>query len=259
MGIYEFNGEKYKQASKHQKEWGNKLIVELRLKGDEHILDLGCGDGALTEELATLVQDGFVTGIDASAGMIETAKKHVKNNLTFLRMDINNINYINKFDVIFSNAALHWVQNHEKLLQNSFVALKPNGRILWNFAGSGNCANFYEVIRKTIKEDKYKKYFIDFKWPWFMPSKSEYEKLVKPIGFSKIEITEENADRYFANADEIIRWIDQPSIVPFLTCVPDNAKDEFRNEVVNEMLQKTMQHDGTCFETFRRIKVNAVK
>ncbi len=73
MGTFEFDGEKYKKASRHQKEWGNKLISSLQLKGDETILDLGCGDGILIEQLSLLVPNGYVLGIDAFAGMIKTA------------------------------------------------------------------------------------------------------------------------------------------------------------------------------------------
>lgn len=63
MNTFEFDGEKYKKASKHQKEWGNSLISELSLNGNEQILDLGCGDGSLTEQLAQLVPNGSVLGI----------------------------------------------------------------------------------------------------------------------------------------------------------------------------------------------------
>ncbi len=74
MKTFEFDGEKYKAASTHQKEWGNDLISQLSLKGSEAILDLGCGDGVLTGQLALLVPEGTVLGIDSSVGMIETAK-----------------------------------------------------------------------------------------------------------------------------------------------------------------------------------------
>lgn len=160
MGTFEFSGEKYKQVSRHQKEWGNKLISELSLKGSESILDLGCGDGVLSEQLAQLVPQGDVLGIDASIGMIETAKE-------------------------------------------------------------------------------------------------EYERMVQNIGFAEVSVTEENADRYFVNADEMTGWLDQPSLVPFMKFLPDHTKEMFRKEVIEEMLEKTLQADGTCFETFRRIKVYA--
>lgn len=75
MKAYEFDGEKYKAASLHQREWGTSLISQLSLRGNEKILDLGCGDGSLTEQLSLLVPNGKVLGIDTSMGMINTAKK----------------------------------------------------------------------------------------------------------------------------------------------------------------------------------------
>ena len=259
MNAFEFDGEKYKKASRHQKEWGSSLIGELSLRGDEAILDLGCGDGGLTEELAQSVPAGHVLGIDASVGMIETAKKRKRGNLEFLQMDINDIDFENRFDVIFSNAALHWVKDHAKLLNNSLQALKGNGVLLWDFAGEGNCANFYTVVREQMRRKKYEPYFRDYEWPWYMPAKEEYEKLAAAAGFPTYDITEVNRDRYFADADEMIKWIDQPCIVPFLSILPDDVSTDFRDDVIQAMVERTQQKDGTCFETFRRIHVTAGK
>jgi len=162
MYTFEFDGEKYKKASKHQKEWGNSLIGELTLKGHETILDLGCGDGRLTEQLAQLVPNGSVLGTDGSAGMIETVKQRSRHNLVFTQMDINMIHFHNEFNVIFSNATLHWIKDHKKLLYNSFMALKEGGILLWDFAGDGNCSNFYAVVQEKIQDENYKPYFNNF-------------------------------------------------------------------------------------------------
>lgn len=70
---------------------------------------------------------------------------------------------------------------------------------------------------------------------------------------------EVNRDRYFSNEDEMIRWIDQPSIVPFLKYIPDKEKDIFRDEIIAEMKKRTQQSNGTYFETFRRLKIYAKK
>jgi len=259
MTTFEFNGEKYKQASKHQKEWGNRLISELEFNGDEVILDLGCGDGILTEQLSTLVPNGKVIGIDASIGMIEAAKKYEKNNLTFICKDINDMDFVNCFDVIFSNAALHWVKNHERLLKNVLVALKPNGIIRWNFGGEGNCSNFFDTVKTVMNWNAYKEYFVNFEWPWYMPSKEEYESLITNAGFNQVHVGFENADRYFSDSDEMTKWIDQPSLVPFIIHIPDRKKEDFRNTVVEMMINRTIQSDGRCFETFRRVDVKAIK
>ena len=75
---HEFDGKKYEKASAHQKEWGAKLISELSLKGNERVLDLGCGDGVNTALIAEALPNGEVVGIDASKGMIDTAKPKEK-------------------------------------------------------------------------------------------------------------------------------------------------------------------------------------
>lgn len=256
---HEFDGERYKLASKHQKEWGTKIISNLNLKGDETILDLGCGDGVLTKQIASLVPKGRAVGIDSSEGMISTAKELEGRNLSFQKMDIDLIEFKEQFDIIFSNATLHWIKDHKKLLKNCYSALKPGGSIRFNFAGQGNCSNFYKVIQNIISNEIYLKYFESFEWPWYMPSIEEYKKLVFETNFKEIEIWEENSDRFFENQDEMIRWIDQPSIVPFLKLVDTEDKDKFRNEVIEKMIHSTKQSDGRCFETFRRINIYAVK
>ena len=259
MGTFEFNGEKYRQASRHQKEWGSRLMAGLKLNGREAILDLGCGDGVLTDQLALLVPDGRVVGLDASEGMIQTAMQYKKDNLDFIHMDINEMDYTNEFDVIYSNAALHWVKDHVRLIRNVYKALKPGGIIQWNFAGNGTTEHFIHTVRALMKEDMYKEYFQDFDWPWFMPDRAGYDTLISDGGFSSVYVEEENADRYFSDTDELARWIDQPCIVPFLQCIPAQKKDRFRHDVIQAMIRRTKQPDGTCFETFRRIKVQVVK
>lgn len=260
MDKFEFNGVKYKKASEHQKEWGDKILSEFKLNGNEAILDLGCGVGVLTEKLSQLVPNGRVLGIDSSNGMIKEAQKIKKVNLAFLLQDINDIDYREEFDLIFSNATLHWIKDHKKLLFNCYRALKSKGSLRFNFAGSGNCANFFAIVREAMLEPDFRGFFRDFVWPWYMPEVKTYQKIVAASPFAKAKVWEENADRYFCNEKQMIAWIDQPSIVPFLKSIKDHkAQQQFRSFVVQEMIAKTKQADGRCFETFRRINVYAQK
>lgn len=252
---YEFDGKKYEKASVHQKEWGNKIISELKLSGNEKILDLGCGDGALTAKLAELVPDGSVLGIDASEGMLDTAKEKEKSNLKFQLMDINNINLSERFDLIFSNATLHWIQDHHKMWKTIKTLLTDKGTVRFNFAANGNCAHFFKIVQEAITLTEYKDYFSKFIWPWYMPNIDEYKKLLKKWSFSEIKVWEENKDRYFPDKKTIVGWINQPSIVPFLKYLPKDKKESFRELVINNVLNVTLQNNGTYFETFRRINV----
>jgi len=254
----DFDGEKYKAASKHQKEWGERLIKDLNLKGAEKIIDLGCGDGFLTKRMSDLVPTGSVLGIDSSASMIETAKKVETLNLRFQQLGIYDLDFEDEFDVAFSNAALHWVKDHDRMLENVRRALRPGGLVRFNFAGDGNCSNFFAVVREVMAMPRYQADFDAMEWPWYMPSVRDYEALVGRHLFSEWSVWMENADRLFSE-DEIVRWIDQPSIVPFLAMVKIDNKKAFRDEVVNRMLQKTRTLDGRYFEIFRRLNLRAKK
>jgi trans-aconitate methyltransferase len=256
---HEFNGEQYKQASTHQKEWGNKIIAAFKLKGDEHILDLGCGDGPLTAELAQLVPEGFVLGIDRSNNMIETARKLEMKNLSFRVLDINKMDFNNEFDVIFSNATLHWIKDHRRLLKNVYKAMRPNGVLRFNFGADGNCPNFIRIVQETMRLPEYRRYFIGFELPWYFPEPGQYETLVREFTFREAKVWGENADRYFPDAEAITKWIDQPSLVPFLEVISSHKKQGFRDYVVEKMIAATQQQDGRCFEPFRRINVWARK
>lgn len=92
-----------------------------------------------------------------------------------------------------------------------------------------------------------------------MPSKLQYMELISTVGFSSYTVEEVNRDRFFSGPGELIQWIDQPSIVPFIKYIPQELREAFRQEVIEETIEKTGQPDGTCFETFRRLKIHAKK
>lgn len=256
----DFDGEKYKRASDQQKAWGRTLICELALRGDERILDLGCGDGALTAELAALVPHGCVLGIDASGSMIETARKdHAGPNLKFRQLDINAIDFQAEFDVVFSNATLHWIRDHKTLLRNVFRSLKEHGAARLQFAGEGNCSNLIRILRDVISQERYAAPFRDFDWPWYMPAADEYREVLDEVPFAEKKVWGQNADKHFESPEAMTKWIDQPSLVPFLARLEGPDRQRFRDAVVERMISETMQQDGTCFETFRRINVLARK
>ena len=191
--------------------------------------------------------------------MIEAARSKAGKNLRFLLMDINELNYVEQFDVVFSNATLHWIKDHKRLLRNAGSALLKGGRLRFNFAGEGNCSHFFSVVREAMSAEPFAVHFAGFDWPWYMPSVEEYSALMEAGGMVDGHVWGENADRHFPDAEEMIKWIDQPSLVPFLANVPDMAKNLFREYVIKRMIGETRQDDGRCFETFRRINVSACK
>ena len=255
----EFDGERYRAASAHQKEWGTRLIDELDLRGNEHILDVGCGDGSLTASLAETVPQGFVLGIDSSAGMIQSASSHERPNLAFRHLDVRASTYRDTFDIIFSNATLHWIKDHEQLLLILHRALKSGGVLRANFAGAGNCATLNRVAMALMTSAAFRAAFEGFEWPWYMPSVEAYRELATTSPFARVDIWGENADRYFADQDEMLKWVENPSIVPFQQHLDEETGERFHRAVADRMVEETIQSDGTCFEQFRRVNLIARK
>ena len=256
---YGFDAERYRNWSKHQKEWGSALIAQMALRGDESVIDLGCGDGVLTAKIAGLVPRGDVLGVDASSSMIEAARRSETGNLRFQVLDVNHMPFIAQFDVVFSNAALHWITDHRSLLRSIHQALRPEGRIYLNFAADGNCSNLFRIEREEMASERFHRYFEDFRWPWFMPVVEEYSQMVEGTGFHEVQVSGQVADRTFAR-EELVNWIEQPSIVPLLEHLRnEEVREDFRRRVVERMIEETRQPDGSFFETFRRINVIASK
>lgn len=157
-----------------------------------------------------------------------------------------------EFDLIFSSSALHWVKDHANLYRHALQALKCGGILYFSFAGAGTCETFITVIKTAMTD--YPQYFKDFEWPWYMPDIQEYERLVRQQIINEVHVWGTNADRTMSET-ELIQWIDQPVIVPFLMPLPSVKRVSFRDQVVETMLLRTRQNEDSHFETFRRINV----
>jgi trans-aconitate methyltransferase len=256
---HEFDGFRYREASSHQEEWGTRLIRELELKGNERVLDLGCGDGRLTSRIAGMLPDGSVVGIDSSSGMIAAAMIHARPNLLFRHQDIFALEETDEYDVIFSNAALHWVHDHNRMLNASYQALRSGGIVRFNFGAEGNCSRLISVLREVMPTGEFRDSFRAFTWPWYMPNVDAYAGLVENIPFCRSKVWGEAIDQYFPDVNAMVGWLDQPSLVPFVAHLSPDLRSAFRNRVVERMVEVSREADGRCLERFRRINVMAWK
>ena len=134
---YNWNAQDYAINSQNQFQWAKELIPKLELNGNEAMLDIGCGDGKITAELARCLPGGWVVGVDSSEKMITLAQSFFppKNypNLSFQMLDARTLTFRSQFDIAFSNAALHWIVDQKAVLDGVQRSLKPGGRLLFRW------------------------------------------------------------------------------------------------------------------------------
>jgi trans-aconitate methyltransferase len=151
------------------------VVNLLAPQAGEHILDLGCGDGALTELIAAT--GAIVTGVDASAAMVEAARDR---GLRVDHHDATALPYSNEFDAVFSNAALHWIRNASAVLTGIHRSLRPGGRFVAEMGGHGNIAAIRVALQSVMAN-----YGIDSEEAAasLFPSPDSYSRLIQAAGF----------------------------------------------------------------------------
>lgn len=166
-------------------ELGSDLVLWLRPSPGELILDLGCGTGTLTAEIAR--SGARVTGVDSSPDMIAAARsKHA--GLRFEVADGQALSYAAEFDAVFSNAALHWMLRAEDVIRGVERALKPGGRFVAEFGGTGCVGTVVTAVSEVLRD-----WHIDPApyLSWYFPRPGQYAALLEAHGLTAREL------RYF--------------------------------------------------------------
>ena len=214
----------------------------------EEVLDLGCGDG----ELGTYIQEQgcSVIGIDASASMVASAKAR---GLVALQVDGHDLAFDNQFDAVFSNAALHWLLQPEKVIGGVHRALKKKGRFVAEMGGAGNIAALLSAMMDVFKANPD---FGAFKNPWYFPSLNEYQALLEKAGFSVESI--ELVPRPTPLASGLDKWLEifSDSIVSQLS---GEQKTRFFTEVKIKVKSALYSEQDGWVADYVRLRFKATK
>jgi trans-aconitate 2-methyltransferase len=237
---YIWDAKDYAKNSQNQYQWAKELISKLKLKGNETLLDIGCGDGKITAELAENLPNGIVVGIDSSAQMVKLAQNTFPNqnyqNLSFRVMDARKLVFQNEFDIIFSNAALHWIVDHQTVLQGVQRSLKTGGRLLFQMAGKGNAQAVLEILDDLLFEEPWKKFFEDFTFPYGFFSAEEYAIFLDRAGLKQLRVQLFSKNMKHAGEEGLAGWI-RTTWLPYTERVPIELRDKFVKEIVKRYLK----------------------
>jgi trans-aconitate 2-methyltransferase len=244
---FRWDSSDYARHSSAQTAWAAELIDKLNLTGRETVLDLGCGDGKVTALLSGRAPEGRVIGVDLSADMIAFAREAFPQKdfprLEFLEMDARKLDFENRFDVVFSNAALHWIRDHRSVLDGVYRALKPGGRLLFQMGGRGNASEILVVIDRLKMEPPWMEWFLDFDMPYGFWGPEEYDPWLKKAGLTakRIELIPKTMTQ--PDREGLAGWI-RTTWLPYLERVPAELKNRLIDEIIDRHL-KTRPQDET--------------
>ena len=231
-------------------ELATDLVVWLRPSEGERVLDLGCGTGTLTAQIAR--QGARVIGIDRSPEMIDSAREKYSE-LAFEVHDGQDLNYSAEFDAVFSNAALHWMPRAADVLRGIERALVPGGRMVAEFGGAGCVQTVVGAVEQTLRE-----WQID---PapyvsWFFPSPGRYAGLLEDNGLVVRELRYFDRPTPVAGADGLASWL-----ALFQTGLMNDLGARWPElcRKASERCQSALFRDGQWWLDYVRLRVVATK
>jgi trans-aconitate 2-methyltransferase len=188
LSAYHWDAADYSRNSAMQQQFAERLMERLALRGDERVLDIGCGDGKISAQIAAQVPRGTVTGVDVSPEMIQYAQTAFPSashaNLRFMVRDASHLDFRGEFDLVVSFSALHWVIDHQPVLAGIYRAVRRGGRVLMQFGGYGNMGVLDGIARAVPSDPRWRPYFRDFVYPWGFYDADEYRKWLAAAGFN---------------------------------------------------------------------------
>lgn len=165
----DWDASRYHRISDPQFDWGQRVLARLHPVSGERILDLGCGTGRLTGEIARAVGDGRVVGVDRSGAMLVVARAAPDGRRPplYVQADARGLPFDGAFDAVFSAATLHWIPDHDAVFRNVYLALAPDGRFAAQCGGRGNLARLLARTGALMASADYAAYFHDWHDPWY--------------------------------------------------------------------------------------------
>lgn len=233
---YQWDAADYEKHSSPQQQWARDVIRTVKLAGDERILDIGCGDGKVTAEIAALVPEGSVIGIDSSESMVAFANKRFPPahfpTLQFRWGDATHLAYRREFDLIVSFSSLHWISDHLAVLSGIKQGLKADGRAVLQFGGKGNAALISDVANETMTHRRWKGYFVGFTYPWFFYSVDEYGGFLRRVGLCAKRVQLIPKDIVYDRKEALMGWV-RAVFLPYTERLPEALREDFVREVAS--------------------------
>lgn len=178
----------YHRVSAPHQDWAAVLLDRLALRGDETVLDAGCGSGRVTLKLLDRLPHGRVIAVDGAPSMVAQARELLGEDARarVLQSDLVQLTLDESVDAVFSSAVFHWIPDHDALFARLFAALKPGGRIVAQCGGEGNIDAFRRRSDEVAAREPYAPFFAGWNGPWNYASAEQTAQRLERAGFTEI-------------------------------------------------------------------------
>jgi len=241
---HEWNSAAYHRLSGPQVSWGKKVHARLDLRGDERVLDAGCGTGRLTAELLEALPRGRVVGVDLSQNMLRSAREHLASQfgarVSLIACDFLHLPFKHVFDGIVSTAAFHWVLDHDKLFVSLHQALHPGGWIEAQCGGGPNVARVRARAKALAATAPFAPYLAGFREPWLFQDAEGAASTLERAGFVDVETSVESAPTQLKDANQYSEFIRNIIFHRHLENLPT---EQLRTEFVEDVTEQAAADD----------------
>jgi len=221
----------YDRVSGPQQGMAGPVIDRLELRGDETLLDAGCGSGKVTARLIDLLPRGRVIAVDAAPSMVALAREALAGRATVLQSDLVDLELDEQVDAVFSNAVFHHIADHARLFERLRATLKPGRRLVAQCGGEGNIATFSALARGVAAREPWAEHLAGWRGPWHFASPEDTERRLLEAGFSEARCW---LEPWPVAPDEPAAYLESVCLGPFLDTLPDDLRRGFLAEVLRE-------------------------
>lgn len=236
---HEWNAAEYHRLSAPQFGWGQRVLNDLHLRGDECVLDAGCGTGKLTRLLLQSLPHGRVVGLDLSRNMVLHAQRTLQNEFAnrvyFVAADLVALPFLEVFDGIFSTASFHWVRDHAALFHNLFSALRRGGWLHAQCGGGPNLVRLRQRVRVLSQTSRFMQWLGNFEEPWFFSDDKGAAVRLRAAGFADIMAGLEESPVHVASRAEFDEYLRTFILHRHLELLPtDIVREQFIRQLADE-------------------------
>ncbi len=235
----EWDASSYHRLSDQQFGWGKKVLARAPLRGDETVLDAGCGTGRVTAELLDRLPRGLVVAVDLSGEMLRGARRELLprycGRVRFVCADLQQLPFRERFDGIFSTATFHWAKDHDRLFRSLYMALRPGGWLVAQCGGGANLARLRLRTHELMQSPRFAQYFQNWSDPWEFASPEFTGERMRRTGFVDVRTWLEPAGFTLPDAHTFQQYLATVTLHRHIERIAEPAlRSEFLGEIVQQ-------------------------